>query len=152
MQQRIDDYNIFLPSNLFYECLNCGFCCKNWSLELSIDDYRKLTENESYCELENLFPDNSPVCWSPAENKASLCKVDDSCIMLENNTCLIHKHLGYEAKPYVCRKFPFIFSGTPDGVYVGVSFKCKSIGENSGKPLEMYLSSVEELLREKTTG
>ena len=148
MQQKIDEKCLFIPDNLFFECVNCGICCKNWHLEISADDCRNLTENESYLRLEKLIPNVPPVYCSPENNKVSLHKVDDTCVMFQSNVCLIHRELGYEVKPYVCRKFPFVLSGTPDGVFVGVSFKCESIRKKSGKPLTDYTSSIMRLLQE----
>lgn len=148
MQQKIDTGNLFIPADLFYKCMNCGICCKNWHMEISMDDYRNLTENESYCRLEKLFPDSPPILRFPGENRAALHKVDGTCVMFDHNSCLIHKELGFEAKPYVCRKFPFVLSDTPDGIYVGVSFKCEAIRKNLGKPLTDYALSINRLLKE----
>lgn len=149
MQQKIDSCRIFIPDGLVYDCLNCGLCCSNWNLEITPDDFRNLSKNKSFFLLEKYFPNEPPVSYYSDEQRASLRGINDICVMFNHNSCLIHSKLGYKAKPYVCRKFPFVFSGTPDGIFVGVSFKCKAIRNKWGKPFADNNSSIVELLREK---
>ena len=67
-------------------------------------------------------------------NKKASDKV--TCVFLDSQKyCRIHSELGAEQKPRVCQMFPFTLVGTPDGIFVGTSFFCTSVRENSGRPL-----------------
>jgi len=67
-------------------------------------------------------------------NKKSSDQV--TCVFLDSQKlCRIHSQLGAEQKPRVCQMFPFTLVETPEGVFVGTSFFCTSVRENSGRPL-----------------
>jgi Fe-S-cluster containining protein len=71
------------------------------------------------------------------------------CIFLDNkNLCRIHQKYGYEAKPLNCRNYPFRFIETPSGIYVGVSFGCRSVLQRTGKPVKDYQELLENLFAE----
>lgn len=70
---------------------------------------------------------------------------DPTCVFLnQDKLCSIHAELGPAAKPTTCRQYPFQFTATPDGLFVGASFFCTSIRENSGRPMMEH--SLEILL------
>jgi len=61
---------------------------------------------------------------------------DGDCVFLgEGNLCLVHKHLGYAAKPLGCRLYPFTLTAAPDGCRVGVRFSCPAVAQLRGQPL-----------------
>jgi hypothetical protein len=84
----------------------------------------------------------SPFPWVLAQ------RPDGSCVFLEESECLVHRVLGYDSKDLTCRQFPVKFMKTPDGVYVGFSFACKSMRENSGKPVGECLEEYGRLYGE----
>jgi hypothetical protein len=47
-----------------------------------------------------------------------------------DNLCSLHAKRGEDAKPDVCRLFPYLFTDTPGGVVVGYSFVCRTVREN----------------------
>ncbi len=68
------------------------------------------------------------------------------CPLLDkDNLCVVHKRLGYDAKPYVCREFPFRFIETPRGVVVDVSFVCNEVLHRRGNDIERYHPELEKL-------
>lgn len=78
---------------------------------------------------------------------------EPACVFLnEDQLCTIHAELGATAKPITCRQYPFQFTRTPDGIFVGASFFCTSIRQNSGRPMmEHALEILLELLPEAVT-
>ena len=69
------------------------------------------------------------------------------CVMLDSeNACRIHAQLGSPAKPTACQTFPFHLTDTPEGVFVGVSFYCTSVRQNSGRPLAEHESELRQLM------
>ena len=90
-----------------------------------------------------------PVYSRHSINDILIKKRNDSCIFLEDNICLLHKEIDSWVKPYPCRRFPFVISQTPDGVYVGVSYRCEGIKQNRGNELKKHSSSIIKLLQEK---
>src|SRR5262249_14431575 len=77
---------------------------------------------------------------------------DGSCVFLmPDNRCRIHAELGAEAKPDVCKLFPWTVTPTPRGIVVsdrteGSAFSTSSAG---GAPLEQRFGDVRALFRKK---
>lgn len=66
---------------------------------------------------------------------------DPTCVFLEDSLCTIH-----EVKPTTCRQYPFQFTRTPEGYFIGASFFCTAIRENSGRPMAEHSLELLELL------
>lgn len=65
---------------------------------------------------------------------------DGACVYLgTENQCRIHERFGAEAKPLMCRLFPFGFSTLGDRVAVDVSFACRAVREEWGAPLSTHV-------------
>ncbi|MCC7527180.1 MAG: YkgJ family cysteine cluster protein [Candidatus Melainabacteria bacterium] len=61
---------------------------------------------------------------------------DGNCQFLSpDNRCQIHLQYAEEAKPSMCRLFPYTFTPTPGGVYASASFASTGLLYNSGRPL-----------------
>jgi Fe-S-cluster containining protein len=61
---------------------------------------------------------------------------DGRCTFLsEDNRCSLHLEHGAEAKPGMCRLFPYSFTPTPNGTYVYVSFASTGVLANTGRLL-----------------
>lgn len=72
---------------------------------------------------------------------------DGSCIFLgEGNQCRIHQHFGGQAKPLMCRLYPFGFYPIGERVGVDVSFHCSAVAESRGEPLEARFPEWTRLL------
>ena len=67
----------------------------------------------------------------------SLEKRDDGlCAFLtDDKCCSIHSEHGADAKPAMCRLFPYTFTDTPSGTFASVSFAATGVLYNVGKPL-----------------
>lgn len=72
---------------------------------------------------------------------------DPTCVFLNpDKLCEIHAELGSAAKPITCQQYPFQFTRTPDGLFIGASFFCTSIRQNSGRPMMEHSLELLELL------
>src|SRR5262245_47288116 len=57
------------------------------------------------------------------------------CIFLDHdNLCIIHKKLGYDAKPAMCKQFPFFPARAWDADYVSANYGCKAVQNRAGPP------------------
>jgi Fe-S-cluster containining protein len=58
------------------------------------------------------------------------------CIFLDSDDlCIIHKELGPDAKPNMCRQFPFLASHTWVDDRISVNYGCPSVQQQRGEPL-----------------
>ena len=57
------------------------------------------------------------------------------CMQQADGLCAIHAARGYDAKPPICRDFPFKLIQTPAGPFVGLSFACTAVLGNTGPPI-----------------
>lgn len=75
----------------------------------------------------------------------SLEKRDDGlCAFLtEDKRCSIHSDHGADAKPAMCRLFPYTFTHTPSGTFASVSFAATGVLLNVGKPLAVQTELLE---------
>jgi len=135
--------HLIYPPNTRYQCVKCGECCRQqWVIDV-----------EQGCP--DKLPGDIKSHIHPVDNQrqsggvAGVIRPDPSrggCPLLgADNLCVIHKRLGYNAKPLVCKKFPFRFIETPRGIVVDVSFVCNEVLHNRGEPIEQYQHELEEL-------
>lgn len=82
---------------------------------------------------------------------------DGACVYLGSDSgCRIHRDFGGDAKPAVCRSYPFGFYPVAGQVAVDCSFSCRSIAQDSGEPLKERIPEWTKLVnigaadREKT--
>lgn len=127
-----------LPEGLNYQCVQCGKSCRMFE-EVFVEErseerlrgleYRELMAEEAR-GLDPLVPGKS----DPAKKR--LRWSCGTCVFQrEDGLCGIHARYDFEAKPQTCQDFPYRFTETPRGVFVGMSFACTSVLANSGKPL-----------------
>ena len=140
---------LFIPPGLRYECVQCGQCCRALDVWLTDPEARRLTEADL---PEPLGPPGAlverrrgrgPQRWRIRP------RPDGSCPFLTpDNLCLVHQRLGYGAKPFAGRLFPFTFVLTPVGTFVGARFECRAVVRGQGRPLEDLRPQLQELLEE----
>ncbi len=85
----------------------------------------------------------------PGQLKPSiwLRQLDGACAFLEDdNLCLIHRVLGFEAKPAACQFFPLRVTSTPDATLIGVTYACRGTVRNLGEPLSQRWDFLLRLL------
>lgn len=141
-----EEMDIFFPEGYRYECLKCGKCCRYWNVIISEKIWNQLVNTPIISRIKKKHPNSEIIRFFPDKEVGVIDKIDNTCIMLENDFCLIHSQMGYEFKPDVCRKFPFILTSTPDGIHAGVSYHCTSILQNKGIKVSEYIQDIKKLL------
>lgn len=134
----LDPERLHLPEGMHFSCHHSGRCCEDfWEIPL---DERSLDRLKSL-PLDSISPEfvgpetyTEPSRGRPG--KLALRRVDGRCVFLDpTRRCLIHKSFGAEAKPQTCRDFPFRYTITPRGVFLGLSMACPSVRANRGRPI-----------------
>jgi Fe-S-cluster containining protein len=74
---------------------------------------------------------------------------DGSCVfLLPDGLCRIHKELGFDAKPLICRTFPLQVVPRDGVAYVTIRRACPSAAADLGRPVSEQLSEARQLARE----
>jgi len=144
----MDSGPLHLPAEQHYDCVQCGRSCKaGWDIAVE-EPVRRVLEGHPLT-LRVIQEHGAALI----EKKSGIVlNMTPACGYLEPDLlCGIHRHIGVEAKPNICRLFPYIFSHTPEGTYVGVSYSCTAVRENLGRPLAVQGPEVQALLDRGTT-
>jgi len=143
---------LLLADGVVFACQSCGDCCRgDWLI--GVDD-------ASHVALKNVdWGRHDPALASgdkftrlslpllSGETMTLARAPSGACVFLTaENRCSIHTHLGYGAKPQVCREFPYHFVETPDGVTAGLSFACTAVLNHRGAPLAAQRAEVQDIL------
>ena len=124
----------FLPDGMRFSCERCGECCGGWSVPVDARDYKTLIE-AGVCEGRKLF---QRVVF---KKKRFLRLVEDRCVLLaKDGLCSAYDH-----RPSICRLFPFRVRDTPSGLFVGLSYSCRSVAYGRGRPLSELSAMVSAL-------
>ena len=131
-------YRREIPSDLValhplrHQCVGCGRSCQGHLLG-PLDDAYLARADRVHAQMVELLPELAqykPV-WDvedesvKAFRQALTTRADGTCIYLgSDNLCGIHKHLGADQKPIVCRLFPLTVVQVSDGVRVGTPLRC----------------------------
>lgn len=155
------DAILHIPDGINFDCTGCGNCCFAWPVPLTDDDVSRICSLE-FDRTEAIKAQKiEPVHIIKTGASASLHqkmftnalgkRADGKCQYLSpDNRCEIHAHFGEEAKPSMCRLFPYTFTPTPNGVYASASFASTGVLYNSGRPLteqKEHLERTYELFR-----
>jgi Fe-S-cluster containining protein len=147
---------LLLAERVVFTCQNSGACCRNDWL-IGVDDAsherlrgvdwhaidRTLGPGEKFARLAAPLPGGERMTFSRQRT--------GGCVFLASDErCSIHRHLGANAKPQVCREFPYSFVRTPDGVAVGVSFACTAVRAHQGRPLVQQEDEIAGVLAGST--
>ncbi len=127
------------PQEVRFTCSRCGDCCRGWHVMLGSGEAERL----SALDWSGVAPELSgvsPAVPAPGEARSGRLALarrpDGACIYLgSSNQCRIHETFGHEAKPLMCRLFPFGFLAVGDRVAVDVSFACRAVSLGQGEPL-----------------
>ena len=110
-----------------YRCRNTGKCCRSFRVGV---DPRTRGAIEARAGALGGYRDRA--LFEPGEegsflNHAFLARRGDDCVFLRPDVlCDLHAEFGEEAKPLVCRQYPFEAVGTPRGTSVGLLYSCPS--------------------------
>jgi len=118
-----------------WACHGCSDCCR---IEAVITD-----EEKRRIEALDLAsdPEVAPQPWVvPASQGSWKWKLahrpDGGCVFLTSgNRCRIQERFGADAKPFICRLFPFVLIPAGNHWRVGMRFSCPSAAENRGRPV-----------------
>jgi Fe-S-cluster containining protein len=126
-----------VPPDVDYECTQCGRCCSHpWEIPLGEDDIARIQSVDWAQAAPGLAGQPLVVPRKSDPQKLTLQREGGRCVfLLEDNRCLIHRERGLGSKPRACQQFPFIFTQTPAGTYVGVSFATAGVRAGQGEPL-----------------
>jgi Fe-S-cluster containining protein len=133
----LGDHVLHIPEGIRFNCSGCGNCCLHWPVPATDEDvmripqasFRRLPEGDARTRGFTYTLEKRP---------------DGRCTFLtEDNRCALHAEGGIEAKPSMCRLFPYSFTPTPSGTYLYVSFASTGVLENFGSPLTEQRSDLE---------
>ena len=81
-------------------------------------------------------------------DRSILARRDEgACVFLgDENQCRVHEHFGSDAKPLMCRLFPFGFFPFGERIAVDVSFACRSVSEGTGRALKVRVPEWTKLV------
>jgi lysine-N-methylase len=125
-----------LPVMQNWDCHGCGDCCRR--LEAKITNVEK--QRIEALDLAN-DPEVARQPWfAPAGRGSTDWKLkhrpEGGCVFLTaQNRCRIQERFGAEAKPFVCRLFPFVLIPAGNHWRVGMRFACPSAAANRGRPV-----------------
>jgi Fe-S-cluster containining protein len=147
---------LLLDEHVVFTCQQSGACCRSDWL-IGVDDAAHARLRDVRWERHDPTLGGAtpfvplPFALPGGERLTFARRPDGSCVFLTADTrCGIHRHLGVEAKPQVCREFPYHFVQTPDGVAVGVSFACTAVRAHHGATLAAQGDEVRAILAGST--
>ena len=141
---------LHIPAFLNYECLACGGCCREYEITLTDDEHRRLSA-VNWSARDREMDVANPFSPSARRRRGGprycfTLRPDGRCAFLASDAkCIIHKHLGYEAKALTCRLFPLTLVRTPLGWYAGARYHCAAVAVGMGPPLEQSRVALENL-------
>lgn len=135
----MDSNALHIPPNINFECSGCAGCCFEWPVPLTRLDFESVQGSAERLGVshDGLFrvlnvDDEKMTGFSHSLEKGS----DGLCPFLtDEKRCRLHRDFGVDAKPSMCRLFPYTFTKTPSGTYASVSFASTAALTNYGKPL-----------------
>ena len=148
--ERVAGNDLDVAHDVRFTCRRCGDCCRAFAIPLMPGEKEKLERFDweavsPRLRERDLFV-RIPGDVAAVEPRFVLGRLDGRCVFLEDdNGCLIHQQLGYEAKPLACRLFPFVLALEPFGTVVSASFACSSVARQEGAPLRSRESEISSL-------
>ncbi len=124
-----------LPVMQNWSCHSCSDCCRIEAVVTEAEKHR--------IEALDLANDTeaAPKPWfAPAGRGSKKWKLthrpDGGCVFLTTgNRCRLQERFGADAKPFVCRLFPFVLIPAGNHWRVGMRFSCPSAAANRGRPV-----------------
>ena len=144
--------NLFLSPGIRYTCIRCGACCRSLEVTLTEAEHELLAKHDWTTEV----PDATPArlfarirgargkqVWRLRPQPSGAC-----AFLTDDNLCRVHSRLGYAAKPFAGRLFPFSLVVTPVGVFVGCRFNCPAVVRGIGADIEQQRGEIKRLFEE----
>lgn len=139
-----------LDESARFSCGSCTACCDQpWRTMIEADRAQALDRHDfsAYPELAGKTFHRKP---SDGRNGyLELAKGEGTrCLFLgSDGLCIIHKEMGPDAKPSMCRQFPFLPVQTSSDDRVSVNFGCSAVQEHSGQLLSEQIDEVSATVR-----
>ncbi|GAB6167361.1 hypothetical protein JCM19992_33610 [Thermostilla marina] len=119
-----------------WDCRGCGICCRSVIIKLSDEEYRRIRdqhwEEDPRFRGKKLFVRMS--LFPPVYRLAH--RSDGFCVFLnDEKRCSIHAKFGAEAKPLLCRMFPYQVVPLERFAYLTVRRNCPSAALQEGPTL-----------------
>lgn len=132
-----------------FACHSCGACCDQpWRTAIEAVKAAALDRHDwsKYPQLVG-----RPLYHPAADGREGffdLAKGEGTrCVFLgTDGLCIIHKELGPEAKPAMCRQFPFLSARTWVDERVSVNFGCPSAQRALGEPIQHQAAEIARLV------
>ncbi|GAG22906.1 unnamed protein product, partial [marine sediment metagenome] len=128
---------------------SCTFCCDQpWRTLIEADKAQALDGHDfsAYPQLAGRsFYHQSK---DDGEGRYRLAKGEGTrCLFLDtDDLCIIHKELGAQAKPHMCRQFPFLAAYTWVDERVSANYGCPSVQASEGARFVDQAEEVAELV------
>src|SRR5262245_24364765 len=138
-----------LPVIERWDCHQCGACCRGSLVPLSHEELARIKSQkwEQRPEFRGI-PVVVRESWMSATHRLAH-REDGSCVfLLPDGMCRLHKELGFEAKPLVCRMFPLQIVPRDNAAFVTVRRACPSAAADKGRPVSEHLDFTRQLARE----
>lgn len=132
-----------------FSCGSCTHCCDQpWRTMIEADKAQALDRHDfsKYPQLAGK-PFYSPAA-DGRDGYFDLAKGEGTrCLFLDaDGLCIIHKELGAEAKPAMCRQFPFLPSRTWTDDRLALNYGCPSVQRNKGELLTQQTNDIAAVL------
>ena len=127
-----------IDPNLNFKCNSCTKCCDQpWRTVIEPEKVSALDQTDWEADFPALR--GRELYRTVRIGKKTVHELGkgegNRCVFLDTDgLCMIHKKLGYEAKPLMCRQFPFFAASTWDGDYVSANFGCPTIQRREDPP------------------
>jgi len=139
-----------LDDSVRFACQGCTACCDQpWRTLIEVDKAHALEAYDfgKYPQLAGRVFYHQPI--DGREGFYELAKGEGTrCLFLDTDgLCIIHKELGPQAKPNMCRQFPLLPVTTPLEDRISASFGCPSVQESKGTPLTEQADEIAKTVR-----
>jgi lysine-N-methylase len=139
-----------LPTIERWDCHQCGVCCRGSLVPLSDDDLKRLEQQhwEQHPDMRGT-PTIHKESWLGRDYRLAH-REDGSCVfLLPDGLCRIHKELGFDAKPLICRMFPLQVVPRDGVAMLTIRRACPSAAGDKGRPVAEQLGFAKTLARER---
>ncbi|MEZ0228226.1 MAG: YkgJ family cysteine cluster protein, partial [Planctomycetota bacterium] len=137
----------FLEESRF-TCHGSGECCRTYVLgPIEAEDVRRLER----LDIAGAFPalGAAPYIQQDEQGRYYLARKDEHCVfLLDDARCGIHAKFGVEAKPNLCRLYPWRAQLTVAGLRIVDTSECSTFARSVGvgEPLREQLDRIRPLL------
>lgn len=134
-----------------FSCSSCSHCCDQpWHTTIETERLAAINAVDWGAEFPALagktlyrtVRENGKTVHQLAKGEGTRCVFLDS-----DKLCIIHKKLGFAAKPHMCQQFPFIPARAWDADYVSANYGCKAVQQQHGRPMTEQTGEIAATVR-----